>query len=84
MQWVVNWHFEEQIGNSYKNNSKVFDFDGGFFSESALCFSNLKKKFKKTILSLKFKFLTNNSEVLLAVNLNIKFRIVFGIFFEEI
>lgn len=27
MQWVVNWHFEEQIGNSYKNNSKVLDID---------------------------------------------------------
>jgi hypothetical protein len=40
---------------------------GGFFSESAICFSNLKKKiFQKTILDLKFKFHDNNTLLLLA------------------
>ena len=62
---------------------------GGFFSESAIRFSNLqiskKKIFQKTILSLKFKFPANNSKVFLAGNLNFKFRIVFwNIFFLEI
>ena len=42
---------------------------GGFFSESAICFSDLqiskKKIFQKTILSLKFKFPTNNTLLLL-------------------
>ena len=44
---------------------------------------NLKKKiFQKAILSLKFKFPTNNGKVLLARNLNFKLRIVFwNIFF---
>ena len=54
----------------------------GFFSESAIRFSNLKisKKnfFQKTILNLKFKFPTKNTLLLLAGNLNFKFRIVFS------
>ena len=53
---------------------------GGFFSESAMCFSNLqisKKLFWKTILDFKFKFPPNFSILLLAGNLNFKFRIVF-------
>ena len=58
---------------------------GGFFSESAMCFLNLqisKKILQKTILSLKFKFPTNNTLLLLAGNLNFKFRIAFrNIFF---
>ena len=58
---------------------------GGFFSESAICFSNLqisKKKYsKKNILNLKFKFPANNSKVLMAENLNFKLRIAFAIFF---
>ena len=59
---------------------------GGFFSESAMCFSNLQKTiFQKTILNLKFKFPANNSKVLLARNLNFKLRIVFSnVFFLEI
>ena len=36
-----------------------------------------KKIIQKTILSLKFKFPTNNSKALLGGNLNFKFRIVF-------
>ena len=36
---------------------------GGFYSESAIRFSNLQKKIlQKTILSLKFKFPANNSK----------------------
>ena len=58
---------------------------GGFFSESAIRFfksPKLKKKFQKTILSLKFKFPANNTLLLLTGNLNFKFRIVFwNIFF---
>ena len=56
---------------------------GGFFSESAMCFSNLQKNiFQKTILDLKFKFPAHFSILLLAGNLNFKFRIVFwNIFF---
>ena len=45
------------------NRSKTLSFKipwitkGGFFSESAMCFSNLQKNiFPKTILNLKFKF----------------------------
>ena len=55
----------------------------GFFSESAIRFSNLQKKiFQKPILSLKFKFPYNNTLLLLAGNSNFKFRIVFwNIFF---
>ena len=59
---------------------------GGFFSERAIRFSNLQiskiRIFQKTILTLKFKFPSNYSILLLAVNLNFKFRIVFwNIFF---
>ena len=43
-----------------------------------------KKIFQITILSLKFKFPANNSKVLLARNLNFKFRIVFRNIFLEI
>ena len=54
---------------------------GGFFSERAIRFSNLQiskiRIFQKTILSLKFKFPANYSILLLAGNLNFKFRIVF-------
>jgi hypothetical protein len=62
---------------------------GGFFSESAIRFfksPNLQKKiFQKTILSLKFKFPANNTLLLLAGNLNFKFRIVFwNIFFGDL
>ena len=54
------------------------DSKGVFFSEIAMCSSNLQKKiFQKTILDLKFKFPSNNSKVLLARNSNFKFRIVF-------
>ena len=64
-------------------------YKGGLFSESAIHFSNLpiskEKIFQKTILNLKFKFPTNNSEVLLAGNFNFKLRIDFwNIFFLEI
>ena len=54
---------------------------GGFFSESAICFSNLQQKvFQKTNLNLKFKFPANNSMLKLAENF--KSRIVFwNIFF---
>ena len=57
-----------------------------FFSNMYFKSPNLKKKiFQKTILSLKFKFPANYSVLLLAGNLNFKFRIVFGnIFFWEI
>ena len=63
--------------------------EGGFFSESQIRFSNLqiskKKNFQKTILDLKFKFPANFSILLLAGNLNFKFRIVFlEYFFLEI
>ena len=65
-------------------NAYSFYAKGGFFSESAIRFfksPNLQKKFQKTILSL-FKFPTNNTLLLLAGNLNLKFRIVFcNIFF---
>ena len=57
------------------------DTKGGFFSESAMKFFQIsksqKKIFQKAILSLKFKFPTNNSKVLLAGNLDFKLRIVF-------
>ena len=56
---------------------------GGFFSERAIPFQISKIKiFQKTILSLKFKFPANYSILILAGNLNFKFRIVFwNIFF---
>ena len=62
---------------------------GGFFSESAIRFSNLpiskKKIFKKTILNLKFEILAHNITLLWAEILNFKFRIVFlNIFFGEV
>ena len=42
--------------------SFFFFIKGGFFSESAIHFSNLKKKiFRKTILNLKFKFQAQDS-----------------------
>ena len=54
---------------------------GGFFSESAIHFSDLqiskKNIFQKTILFLKFKFSVNNTLLLWAGNLNFKLRIVF-------
>ena len=54
---------------------------GGFFSESAIRFfksPNLRKNiFQKSILSLKFKFPPNDTLLLLAGNLNFKFKIVF-------
>ena len=84
IQWtcvcLVTWTWIQAQGLSSR---------GGFFSESAMCFSNLqisKKKYsKKTILNLKFKFPTNNSKVLLAGNLNFKLRIVFwNIFFWDL
>ena len=51
---------------------------GGFFSESAIHFSNLQKEIlQKTILNLKFKFPAKNTLLLLEGNLNFKFRIVF-------
>ena len=59
---------------------------GDFFSESAMCFSNLqiskKKIYQKAILNLKFKFPPNNSKVLLGGKF--KFQVqdtFFGIFF---
>ena len=60
--------------------------NSGFFSENAMNFFQISKSqkniFQKTILSLKFKFPTNNTLLLLAGNLNFKFRIVFwNIFF---
>ena len=75
--WVKK---EEHIEN---NNNKKMDphrhnfflhippTKGGFFSESAMCFSNLqiskspnlqKKLFQSTILNLKFEFPANNSK----------------------
>ena len=58
---------------------------GGFFSESAIRFSNLqiskKKKFQKAILSLKFKFPANNSKQQIQISSSGKY---FGIFFLEI
>ena len=53
---------------------------GDFFSESSIHFLDLqisKKKFQKTILTLKFKFPANYSILLLAGNFNFKLRIVF-------
>ena len=56
-----------------------------FFQKVRFVFLNLqisKKIFQKAILSLKFKFLTNNTLLLLAGNLNFKLRIAFwNIFF---
>ena len=53
---------------------------GGFFSESAIRFSNLpissKKIFQKTILTLKFKIPTHNIILLWTGILNFKFRMV--------
>ena len=66
------------------------DTKGGFFSESAMKFFQIsksqKKIFQKAILSLKFKFPANNTLLLLlAGNLNFKFRIVFwNIFFRDL
>ena len=59
------------------------DPKGGFFSESAIRFIKSPNKiFQKTILNLKFKFPAKTTLLLLAGNLNFKFRIVFGnIFF---
>ena len=64
----------------------VFAAKSGFFSESAIHFSNLpiskEKIFQKTILNFKFKFPAKNPLLLLAGNLNFKLRIVFwNIFF---
>ena len=60
---------------------------GGFFQKVQFVFQiskSPKKIFRKTILNLKFKFPANNSEVILAGNLNFKLRIVFwNIFFFE-
>ena len=55
-----------------KNYSK-----GSFFSESAIHFSNLQKKYSKTILNLKFNIPAHNIILLWAGILNFKFRIVF-------
>ena len=57
---------------------------GAFFRKYDCLFRspNLKNEiFQKTVLNLKFIFPINNSKVLLAGNLNFKFRIVFWIFF---
>ena len=75
---------------SSKQVSKVihpkYVLKDSFFSESVIRFSNLQKRiFQKTILNLRFKFPANNSKVLLAGNLNFKFRIVFwNIFFGDL
>ena len=70
------------------DNSGPIYHEGRSLLESAICFSNLqisKKKFQKTILNLKFKFPAYNTLLLLAGNLNFKFRIVFwNISFLEI
>ena len=57
---------------------------GGFFQKVWFVFQiskSSKKYSKKTILNLKFKFPANNTLLLMAGNLNFKFRIVFGIYF---
>ena len=48
---------------------------GAFFLESVIRFSNLQKKFQKTILNLQFKIPADNSIMLWAEILNFKFRI---------
>ena len=62
---------------------------GVFFSVSVIRFFKSpnfqKERFQKTILDLKFKFPSSNTLLLLAGNLNFKFRIVFlEYFFLEI
>ena len=61
---------------------------GVFFSVSVIRFFKSpnfqKERFQKTILDLKFKFPSSNTLLLLAGNLNFKFRIVFLDFFLEI
>ena len=58
---------------------------GVFFSVSVIRFFKSpnfqKERFQKTILDLKFKFPSSNTLLLLAGNLNFKFRIVFWNFF---
>ena len=78
--------FIHKSGNFEMQWSKARTTKGGFFSESAMCFSNLQKNiFQKTILELKFKFPANNNFLLMAGNLNFKLRIVFwNIFFEDL
>ena len=62
---------------------------GSFFQKVRFVFLDLqiskKKIFQKTILSLKFKFPANNTLLLMAGNLNFKFRIAFwNIFFGDL
>ena len=83
--WITEIKFESWA--KHPAQSTFIDYrkvpKGVFFSEKAMCFSNLQKSiFQKTILNLKFKFPANNSKVLLAGYLNFELRIVFwNIFF---
>ena len=85
------WFLVQKCAGKIVNCQDFWDWvwvlgKGGFFSERAIRFSNLQNKiFPKTILSLKFKFPANYSILLLAGNLNFKFRIVFwNIFFGDL
>ena len=77
-------HRQQQISHEINNWVPILGAvlelpaKGGFFSESAMCLSNVQKKLlRKTILDLKFKFPVNFSILLLVGNINFKFRIVF-------
>ena len=80
---------ESIAGLAEPKDTRGANSKGGFFSESAISFSNLqiskKKIFQKTILNLKFNFPAKNTLLLLAANLNFKLRIVlWNIFFEDL
>ena len=71
---LKNWFPEKKI------NKNQFKIKVAFFQKVRFIFqiSKFQKKmFQKTILSLKFKFPANYTLLLLAGNLNFKFRIVF-------
>ena len=74
-----------ELNIQYEPIKEVYAGKGGFFFRKRYLFfksPNLKKKYFKTILNLKVKFPAKNNLLLLAGNLNFKFRKVFwNIFF---
>ena len=58
---MINLIIDDYKMKSTKDLEKTIA-KGGFFLESAMCFSNLQRNiFQKTILNLKFKFRTQDS-----------------------
>ena len=85
--WIVRWtYFVAAIVNNNKIKLLTHTQLKVAFFQKVRCVFQISKSqtkiFRKTILSLKFKFPANNSKVFLAGSLNFKFSIVFwNIFF---